>query len=350
MFITETTAGYPDREKFLVFREINPGDLIIGDEGTYFEFDTKIVLQPDKEYAFIVLSGDSEGTLRVAEMGELAKQNEHDTEEWLTSQAYAVGVLYNSSNNSTWTPYQMEDIKFEMSGCSFINSPKVLELGPIAVTDACDVMLLANSELDEGTSIKYEVLLDNSDPIEINPYQQKSLELEETYDGDINIRITLATTTFANTPKLDPNIQLSVATVQVNEPDIYPPFDSSIDVVDDYISEYWDFEPTNGKIQVHLDQYVVDNASGIKVFYDDADYMPNDAEYQGAVWVEMPLVGTKFLVNNWRENKYETDKAVIRPLCARTKIKIEMGTNTILKRPVAGNLRAVILGIDSNLW
>ncbi len=76
--------------------------------------------------------------------------------------------------------------------------------------------------------------------------------------------------------------------------------------------------------------------------------MPNDELYTGAVWVEIPLVSTRFLVNNWRENKYETPNGtpIIRPLCARTRIKIEMGTNSILKRPVAGNLRAVLLGIE----
>ena len=357
--ITETTVGFPDREKIFALKDMEPSELTLGDEGTYFQFDTKFVLQADREYAYVVMCDDTSGTVRVAEMGKAAKQTSDGEEMWLTSQAYDIGVLYSSSNNSAWTVHQMMDMKFEINKCTYSEN-RTLSLPKVTVTDACDVMLLANAELDIGTNVEYYMTIfkDNVGGTEtttrIFPYQQYSLEIPARYNGDIYITVELWSSDSARTPKLNPSVQLAIGTVEANDVELYgsvlSPTSFDITAGDQYLSTYvskfFTWEPTNGVFQVYLDQFTEGGVTGVQVYYDDSDLLPTDEGYTTPTWVELTHItaSDRDLGSSWKEVKYEGDFSA-RPNPAATRVMIVLGTNSILKRPVCGNIRASIQAI-----
>ncbi len=461
--ITETTTGFPDRDKFLAVKTLEANELTLGDSGTYFQFDTKAVIQAEKEYAFIVLCDDATGSVRVAEMGKAAQKRSGGRQTWLTSQAYSVGVMFTSSNNSTWTPFQFKDMEFELNKCVYSPVRVLDELPPISVIDACDVMLLSEAELEPGTSVEYYITIfkDNIGGTEYTfqafPLEHYSLEQELKYTGDIYLTVILSTTDISRSPRLDPSIQIAIGSVDVNDEEsrngfVNTPFDyradkaslihldytftaalggssgnditvafinggsvnidlnvvvtntdivvnlgtdgSAVlnstdsevynlllndfdvrelidielngdgtglatsfietsltnglgpnDIISDYISDFFYWEPTDGKIQVYLDRYHVPSVTDIRIYYDKANLMPTDENYAGADWVEIEYVGSKPLKGNWEEALYESPVFTARPDTARTRIMITLGSNSILTRPVCGNLRASIHAI-----
>ena len=242
----------------------------------------------------------------------------------------------------------------KINRCTYDNT-RVLELPPVTVSNACDFLLFSNAELDTGTSIEYSVTIFKNNVggtekiFDILPYQQYSLEEVVRYNGEVYITVTLNTTDTARTPKLNPSIQLGVGTVEANDVELYgsvlaPPFNYSdgAQYTSDYISKFFTWEPTSGKFQVYLDQYNISGTTGVQVYYDDADLMPEDEGYVGPVWVNIPFVSSTDLGNNWEEAKYESGNFSARPDTTKTRIMVIMGTNNILTRPVAGNLRANI--------
>jgi hypothetical protein len=89
---------------------------------TSFVFDEPIYLQADREYAFVVGSNSARYAVWVARMGEKIIN-----EERVLSEQPSLGSLFKSQNNSTWTPYQLEDIKFEVHRAQFdVNQSSVL--------------------------------------------------------------------------------------------------------------------------------------------------------------------------------------------------------------------------------
>ena len=81
---------------------------------TKFTFPSPVYLNPNTEYCF-VLESNSVGYLTwVGQMGDFDVL----TNEPIDKQPYA-GVLFKSQNSSTWSPEQMQDLKFKMNRAKF---------------------------------------------------------------------------------------------------------------------------------------------------------------------------------------------------------------------------------------
>ena len=110
--------GYPTRE-IIPFGEIavKAADVNISSDAataTRFTFPSPVYLQPDQEYAFIVMANTAEYTIYTARMG----QKTLDDARLISKQPY-LGSMFKSQNASTWTAEQNEDIKFQINSCSF---------------------------------------------------------------------------------------------------------------------------------------------------------------------------------------------------------------------------------------
>ena len=306
--ITETTAGFPDKSKALVSKTLPVSACQDTHGDTYFAFDTKPTLIKDTEYAFIVICDDADGRVKCARLGE--RDNEHGL--WITNQAYSVGVMFNSSNNSVWTPLQEEDMKFYIRSAEF-NTSYTHVMPTVDVENATDLMLLANAKVDEGTSIQYRVdLLDRSfdNTYTVNSYSQ--FPLDTKYTGRVRVS-ALFSSDGLRSPQLDPNVQLSVGTCE----------QSSV-----YTSRAFNFDPDAVICDVYLDMYKPANTNVI-VQYD------NDG-----VFTEIPLQAedTKPLGDGWVENHFVLEN-VTAPNSGDTRVRIIMSTTNDKDRPVVGNLR-----------
>ena len=84
---------------------------------TTFVFPSPVYLNADTEYALVVLSDSNNYNLFISQMGE----TDIATNSMISTQPY-LGVLFKSSNGSTWTENQLQDMKFKMYRASFNTS------------------------------------------------------------------------------------------------------------------------------------------------------------------------------------------------------------------------------------
>ena len=113
-----------------------------GQEPTIFTFESPVYVQEGQEYALVIVSKSQDYLLWTAQIG----QPDVTSGGIITSQP-AIGSMYKSSNSSTWTPVQNEDIKFSIQRAWFQNN----YIGKVTLT---------NDIVNSDTPIKYA---DNSD-------------------------------------------------------------------------------------------------------------------------------------------------------------------------------------------
>jgi len=111
-----------------------------GTTPTKFLFDSPIYVQEGQEYAIVVLTKSQNYRIWTAQMGEIDVYS-----GGVVASQPALGVLYKSSNGSSWTPTQNEDLKFTLNRAFFSTRTRA---EPILMNDVI------------GTPITYP---DNSD-------------------------------------------------------------------------------------------------------------------------------------------------------------------------------------------
>lgn len=154
--IRNVVNGYPG-QTILAFGEktLYPGTasgteaIYLSEDGsvpTSFIFDVPVYLEENGEYCFALLANSTDYRVFCARMGE----REIGKTSIVSNQPYA-GVMFKSQNNSTWTAYQNEDIKFKLWRAKF-------------TTDAAGVVYFVNKaprtatlgalpfQMEEGTN------------------------------------------------------------------------------------------------------------------------------------------------------------------------------------------------------
>jgi len=142
---------------------------------TRFAFPAPVYLEENEEYCFVVLTDSDVLTVWASEMG----QTDVITGERVTRQPF-LGSLFKSQNNRTWTPAQLEDLKFEINRASFDTNVtgqivfensvsandsgteadpyiKVLPLDPFVFTDGSDVIKVShpNHSMIDGDTARF---------------------------------------------------------------------------------------------------------------------------------------------------------------------------------------------------
>ena len=327
--ICETTAGFPDKNKAIISKTLAPTELNSLGHSQPFIFDNKMVLTKGKEYAFIIICKDAIGKVQVAELGEKTWDL---PSIWLTGQAYSIGTLYNSSNNSAWTPLQKEDMRFWIYGCDFSTNYEVpftefdvnVNEYPQGVTD---IMVLANAKVYEGTAIRYKVeLLDRptgatlENTFYVNSYSQ--FPLDEAYLGRVKVTAVFSSSGLYS-PVLDPNVQLSLG---------YSHKESR------YTSRYFPVDRNDERIIATIDNY---KPSGTLIGMQIKVISPID---QTESWVDMtPESSSTPLGNDWVETKYTLSLDSGGPIMdvsqEESVLKMIMTTPNDKNRPIISNLR-----------
>ncbi len=102
---------------------IQSNDVNISDDGsvaTEFKFNTPVYLQTGFEYALVLVSPTEKYLAFITRMGE---------EDLLLKAVYNkqpyLGSLFKSQNQSTWTPSQLEDLKFKLNKAKFVTNTPV---------------------------------------------------------------------------------------------------------------------------------------------------------------------------------------------------------------------------------
>lgn len=116
--------GYPS-SVIVPYSEVSlrPAQVNVSEDGsavTTFKFEAPVYLQPDEEYCFVVGSSSEEYRLHVSKLGGIDKIS-----GVTISTQPAIGSMFKSQNDSTWTAEQTEDIKFRMHRAKFPTNQKM---------------------------------------------------------------------------------------------------------------------------------------------------------------------------------------------------------------------------------
>ena len=119
----------------LPFAEVvyEPSQVSVSESGTVatrFVFPSPVYLAGKKEYALVLLSASNNYRVFISRMGEedLSTINLPESEKIIVSQQPYMGSLFKSQNGSTWDPSQLEDLKFVLNKCKFVQGPGTLKL------------------------------------------------------------------------------------------------------------------------------------------------------------------------------------------------------------------------------
>ena len=132
---------------------LNPEDINISDDAsvaTKVEFPSPVYLQPDTEYAIVILAPSSNFyEAWIAEMGEktVGTSDLPDDENVIVTKQYTGGSLFKSQNGTIWTPNQYQDLKFKLYKAAFVQSGTATFYNPrLSVADV-NVMGLNNNSI-----------------------------------------------------------------------------------------------------------------------------------------------------------------------------------------------------------
>ena len=122
---------------------------------------TPALLTAGQEYAIVLLCDDATTAVRIATLGEF--DNFH--QQWITEQAYQVGVLLKSSNARTWTADQTSDLAFRLLQPTYtpVNTAtsqvaRVVTMTSISATSADYLLVMAAVERPAtGTDCIFEL-------------------------------------------------------------------------------------------------------------------------------------------------------------------------------------------------
>ncbi len=301
--IRETQVGFPTNVTLAVGR-LNPAEITVGAMNR-FEFPP-IRLSANVEYAFVVMCDDPIGAIGTAQMGKW----DGAAGRWVTAQPYSVGVMLSSSNASTWTAHQDQDLTFQLLETVFVAGQQTFDLGTVAVSGATDFLLSALVDvLGANCGIAFDLIMPSGGTYRLSAGQVLSLSSPET--GDVGVRAVL-TATASSAPVLLPGVQIfhgvtSSAATYVTR--VMPAGNPSIVTV---------------TFEAHTP-----GASSIV-----AECQPSDG---GAVWTPVPLSSGVPVGDGWEELTHKL--AGFSGADVRVRLTL---TGSAAERPRARNLRVIV--------
>ena len=202
--IRETQVGTPTTT-VLTEGRLPAADIRTDGNPTRITF-TPVALEADREYALVVLTDDADHAVAIAELGKYDPRT-----GWVTAQPYQIGVLLSSSNGSTWTAHQHQDMAFRLLACQFTQTERLVNLGSFTVANLSDVLALAGVERpDSGSDVTF-VLTDAEGGIHLLSDNQ-GLALSESLTGNLALSARLTGSPTAS-PVLYPDAQLMLGTL-----------------------------------------------------------------------------------------------------------------------------------------
>lgn len=269
-------------------------------------YSLPVLTLTDRESAFVVKTDDANHSLSIASLGAF----DTDRQSYVGAQPYTTGVLLSSSNASTWTPQQNDDLAFRLVAARFTSTVKTVSLGSFNIVDASDLQVRAEVELPSADcSVVFEVVRPGGQIIQLLPYQV--VQLTEYLTETVQLRAILR-----GTEKLSPILFAPVLFIT-----------GKIAASGTYITRAF-----NLGTAVKLTSYFKANlpvGSTVNMEYDKAD----------GTWLAMPLIATEQLSDpGWVEQKREATG--ITATQGRIRITITGGPAA---RPLIGDLGAAIM-------
>ncbi|TIS37502.1 DUF4815 domain-containing protein [Mesorhizobium sp.] len=154
-----------------------------------FTFDPPVFIPSGQETAFVLKTNDPDHSVSLAARGGFDPARQ----EFIGAQPYTVGVRFSSSNASTWSAHQDEDLTFRINGAKFSPVSKTVSLGTLTAVDMSDFIAEAQVFLPTGdTRLLFEVEPEGEQPVRVEPGQV--WERQSFFSGHVALRAILTGT------------------------------------------------------------------------------------------------------------------------------------------------------------
>lgn len=192
--IRNVENGYPNRE--IVTSVVKTPSEIVANQYNRFTFDAPIALNGGQEYALVVLCNDATAAVGIAELGKWDATHS----QWIASQPYQVGLMFSSSNGSTWTAHQDKDLCFKILQANYATTTRQIVLGDCEIENATDLVISSLVENPNAqTSVKYTLELTprgQSQATQIYTLaEDQAVQLDAAFTGTATLKATLYGTT-----------------------------------------------------------------------------------------------------------------------------------------------------------
>lgn len=122
--IRETTLGTPNSRVLpFSYKSIEPQNINLSDDGTVgtiINLDSPVYLNPNSEYALVLLSDSTNYRVWISRLGEPDVSTlGQEAGQVLVTEQPLLGSLFKSQNATVWTPSQFEDLKFRLYAAVF---------------------------------------------------------------------------------------------------------------------------------------------------------------------------------------------------------------------------------------
>jgi hypothetical protein len=177
-----TSTVLPEAEVYL-----DPSDVSVSTLGTVptkFEFDNPIKLKADVEYCFVIIpDGNSpEYLIYTSKVGNRSLSKGNTARSVSVTNDWGDGVLFTSTNDSTWKSYQDEDLKFSINRYSF-NTTGFADLVP---NDVEFLTIRDNKKLTKTDGTVGPELINFEDDESVYVLKDCSFNGEVGADGDLD--------------------------------------------------------------------------------------------------------------------------------------------------------------------
>lgn len=210
--IRDTIAGVP-AQGVLASKRLELAQIFAdGVTATRTEFDAPVNLAAGTEYAIVILTDDNSTALAVAEVGKSTPDG-----QWVTQQPYTIGVLHSSSNASSWTAHQMEDLTFRLLRAVYNPAPFTVELGTATlsgVTDALFLGLVDRPAAAARAEFSLSYLDDAGQSQKVSLSEEQPLRFNSPVNGPVSVAAKL-TGTASTSPILYDGAQLVAGRAQI---------------------------------------------------------------------------------------------------------------------------------------
>lgn len=301
--VRETTVGLPNDT---VLAETTVDMSAVNTSGSTKVSFTPVPLNSGQEYALVFLTEDADHSLRIAELGKF----DSERGEWVTAQAYRIGVLLSSSNARTWTPHQNRDLKFRLHTATFDTAPRRIPCGQVALTNASDILILADVERPSSDCDAY-FQLEAVDGTIFEFPEGEAINLAERLDETLDVFAVIESSA-THTPLLSPNIQIISGDLQT---------------AGDYVSRAF-IADANFDGVVILDA-LLPGSSTLRVYMEDG---------VADTWTELTLAEAEPVGDGFEERRYEAANLNGIDADTHTRIKLEF-TGDEANRPFFQNIK-----------
>ena len=267
--LREMTNGFPGR-RILAESRRSPTDIRVDGQPTRFEW-TPVWMAADEEFAVVVLCDDAETSVAIASLGEFDPARQ----KWVTQQPYQIGVMFSSSNGTTWTPHQISDLWFRLLGCRFTATSRTVPLGTLTAAQVSDLVGLFNAERpDSATRIGLRLIAANGRVLTLSDGQP--VNLTERLTGNVSVQLVLEGT-------------------DTRSPVVYPGIQTIFGVQTDtatYVSRQF-ASPSATRLRVVLDAILPGTAS-----------VTVEAQATNGTWIAVPATGGTPIGDGWEERVF----------------------------------------------